>query len=526
MLRRVNLSGLVIAGTGFFLTRFTVTLTLFEDPVPFYLSGIVPLTLGLGLAAFGVALAVGDVDGAVVRTVATWCVLGTAAMLVLVVLTLVGSNAGGMPAFTTVQSRVALSNFLIGGSVGGTLTGLYASSNRHQREALERQANRLEVLNRLLRHEVLNALTVIRGYAPVTDGDPEAVDLIQSRSDDIESTIEEVRYLSRSARSAPATGEAVPIEPTLTSSVEAVARTNPEAAVSVGSVPADLSVRANPRLERVFTELLGHAVGRSTDAPPEARVAVEAGPAAVRVTVSHAGPALPAGERALLETGAIGDYDDPSSGFELNVARLLVESFGGSIETGHEAGRTEVTVVLPRGGGALGTGGLFTAGVTSVRPAVPTLVVTLAAALVGAVTYGAASELLGGSIAGIGVFYGAANPVVGWITHSFHSVVFGFVYAGLVSLAPRRHQGRLGPHVAIGLAWGVVLWAGAAGVVAPLWLRLLGIPASLPSLSGSLLVAHLVWGLTLGLLTAWGYRIAVPRLERVTPARGRSAGED
>ncbi|MFP4626777.1 MAG: hypothetical protein ACLFNI_09335 [Natronomonas sp.] len=33
---RVHYSGLVIAGIGFFLTRFTVTLALYEDPVHFY----------------------------------------------------------------------------------------------------------------------------------------------------------------------------------------------------------------------------------------------------------------------------------------------------------------------------------------------------------------------------------------------------------------------------------------------------------------------------------------------------------
>lgn len=38
---RVNYSGLVVAGIGFFLTRFTVTLA-FEDPVRFYLAGVVP----------------------------------------------------------------------------------------------------------------------------------------------------------------------------------------------------------------------------------------------------------------------------------------------------------------------------------------------------------------------------------------------------------------------------------------------------------------------------------------------------
>jgi two-component system OmpR family sensor kinase len=53
MRSRLNYSGLVVAGLGFFLTRFTVTLALYENPVRFYLAGVVPLAIGLGLATFG-----------------------------------------------------------------------------------------------------------------------------------------------------------------------------------------------------------------------------------------------------------------------------------------------------------------------------------------------------------------------------------------------------------------------------------------------------------------------------------------
>ena len=78
--KRINHGGLVVAGLGFFLTRFTVTLTLYENTVQFYLAGVVPLALGLALATFGVALAVADVDRAMVRTTAVWCVIGFATM--------------------------------------------------------------------------------------------------------------------------------------------------------------------------------------------------------------------------------------------------------------------------------------------------------------------------------------------------------------------------------------------------------------------------------------------------------------
>jgi predicted outer membrane lipoprotein len=75
--------------------------------------------------------------------------------------------------------------------------------------------------------------------------------------------------------------------------------------------------------------------------------------------------------------------------------------------------------------------------------------------------------------------------------------------------------------VGIGIGWGLVLWFVAAGVISAVWLRLLGIPAPLPSLSSMTLVTHLVWGGSLGVLTALGYEHVVPLLSRLGERRGR-----
>lgn len=51
----------------------------------------------------------------------------------------------------------------------------------------------------------------------------------------------------------------------------------------------------------------------------------------------------------------------------------------------------------------------------------------------------------------------------------------------------------------MGVGWGVVLWLVAAGVVMPVWLTLVGVPAQVPNLSLHGLVGHVVWGTALGL---------------------------
>jgi signal transduction histidine kinase len=522
---RIDYDGLVIAGIGFFLTRFTVTLALYEYPFRFYLAGVLPLMLGLGLAAFGVALAVANVESSTVRTTAVWCVVGSGSMLVLVVLTLLGSTTGDVPAFGTVRSRTYLSNFLIGGSVGGTLTGLYAARTRRQRDELRQQTRRLEVLNRVLRHEVLNAVNVIRGYAAIPDDDdPDAREIIREHAAAIERAIDEVKHLTESAG---AGTEATPpaaidLRRCLDASSDAVREIDPEARIAMESVPEDLTVLATERLDRVFAHLLENAIVHTTGDPPSVAVTVESSENTVRVSVRDDGPGLPERQRALLEAGEIQEFDDPDTGFGLNVVRLLVESYGGRIETDVDDGTT-ITVILRRAAPRNTGFGPDPSRLTGVRPSIPHLLVTFGAALIAGVAYGIASELLGGSIAGIGVFYGTASPVVGWLTHEFHSVVFGFVFAGLISLAPPRYRNDVPAQVLIGVAWGIALWIVAAGIIAPLWLRVLAIPAPIPNLSFQLLVTHLVWGVSLGALTGWGYEHVAPWLARRSERLRRSS---
>jgi len=66
----------------------------------------------------------------------------------------------------------------------------------------------------------------------------------------------------------------------------------------------------------------------------------------------------------------------------------------------------------------------------------------------------------------IGSLYGVGSPLAGWVSHLFHSVVFGLLYA--------------------------------AGVVMPLWLQFVGIEATVPNTTLPGIVGHVVWGAVLG----------------------------
>jgi len=204
--RRVSASGFVVAAIGFLLTRSTVVLAVNGDAMEFILVGILPLVLGLSLSAFGVALAVGSLEREFVRTVALWCVFGTAAMLALVILTILGTH-GRVPTPGMMGSEVPMANFLIGGSVGGTLTGVYAGLQNRQQRAVREQTNRLVMLNRILRDEVINAVLAIRGYMELARDDNETGrerfrSVVDEKTGDIENTIDDVGYLTQTSQRA------------------------------------------------------------------------------------------------------------------------------------------------------------------------------------------------------------------------------------------------------------------------------------------------------------------------------------
>ncbi|WP_336330391.1 ATP-binding protein [Haloarcula sp. CGMCC 1.2071] len=504
--RHVSPSGLVVAGLGFFLTRFTVTLAVADDPATFVFGGVLPLVLGLGLSAFGVALTVGEFEGPFVRTVALWCLAGTGAMFVLVLLTLVSNGSMGP---LSSGSRTYLSNFLIGGAVGGTLTGVYAGRSNQQRHELEQQAARLDLVNRILRDRVLNALTVIRGRVEVAQdredvGTADALSVVDDRSAGVQQVVENMKHITRGGTDLSL--NAVPVVPCVESGVNTVREKYPAAEYDLQTdVPADLRVRANTMLDNLMAHLVENAVVYSDSDQPRVAVSVTESGDTVAISVSDNGPGLPERQLDLLARGEIGSYEDRSTGFGLDLVRLLVRSYGGQTAATVTDAGTTITLTLPRvsadGGVVLPDDEVY--GLSPRR-----IGVAAGASVVAAVVMGVPYQLFSGSVPVIGALYGVQNALVGWITHSFHSVVFGLVYAALVQTAPDHVSDRI-RYYGVAVGWSLALWLVAAGFIMPVWLSLVGIEASLPNLTALTLVGHLLWGGSLAVL----YRAGCRRLD-------------
>jgi len=95
---------------------------------------------------------------------------------------------------------------------------------------------------------------------------------------------------------------------------------------------------------------------------------------------------------------------------------------------------------------------------------------------------------------------GLTGGVAGWVVHVSVAAVFGVGFATVIVWRPETVRGgTFGQVVAVAVAYAVVVWFVAFGLVMPAWLGLLdGAGVAMPNLTAMGLVAHVVYGLVLG----------------------------
>ncbi|MEF8814086.1 MAG: ATP-binding protein [Halovenus sp.] len=251
---------------------------------------------------------------------------------------------------------------------------------------------------------------------------------------------------------------------------------------------------AGPHLEEVLTQLVRNAVEHDRSDEPHVSVTTETSREGVTVSVRDDGPGLPERQQTLLETGRIAEFDDPTTGFGLNIVRLLAESFGASVGTTVDTDGTAVSLELTRTDAAGGSRAREH-GVPRSR-----LGLAVGAGLLAGVAMAATMQAFEGLVGVVGALYGIRDPLVGVVTHEFHSVVFALGYAGLLSVLPVEYSERPVRRLGTAVAVSITLWAVAAGVVMPLWLEFVssGVALPVPNLTLVSLLGHVSWGLTVG----------------------------
>ena len=218
--------------------------------------------------------------------------------------------------------------------------------------AQEQRRQHVQVLNRVMRHNIRNDLTKLRGYVDLLASDTET-DTREQRAATIRDILdkwEKMANKTQELKKILTSESALASHQSAQQIVEDIqAKKEDEHANANITITADHDIEAQipSDLNKAISELVENAITANDTEHPSVQISVsEADDRWVAVCVSDTGPGLPDMERSLLETGE----ETPLShgqGLGLWMVRALVTRVGGSISVEISGGGSEITLEVP-----------------------------------------------------------------------------------------------------------------------------------------------------------------------------------
>jgi len=224
------------------------------------------------------------------------------------------------------------------------------------RDRLETLIDQLVLVNRLLRHDIRNQLSVIKGWAEELDAaDDSSVDR-GAVTDRLVTGVEKAIRLTEEARDVTTaledTGDLptrrVRLDAVVERAVEAAANEYPDATLEAPAACPAVAVRANELLESVFRNLLTNAIVHNDRETPHVSVTTRLEDDTVAVSVADDGPGIADREKRRVFDRDHRDPDSAGTGLGLFLVDVLVDAYGGTVDVTDNTPRgTVVTVRLP-----------------------------------------------------------------------------------------------------------------------------------------------------------------------------------
>ncbi len=214
----------------------------------------------------------------------------------------------------------------------------YAIERERQQQELERRNEELALLNRIVRHDIRNDVTVVIGWGDalrehVNPAGEAHLDRIMSASEhitDITDTVGDFLQILDGEKDPDL--QPVDLSSVLQTEVEKAQSVHGDASITIiGDLPDGLRVSATGLLSSVFRNLLNNAVIHNNKETPEIIVDVEVGAETVLVRVADNGPGVPDSQKdEIFGRGEMG-LQSPGSGIGLYLVDTLVDMYGGGV---------------------------------------------------------------------------------------------------------------------------------------------------------------------------------------------------
>ncbi|MFB6104206.1 MAG: ATP-binding protein [Halobacteriaceae archaeon] len=234
--------------------------------------------------------------------------------------------------------EVSSAPFMAGEVQTGQLVTLSDVTERERyRQQLEEKTEQLEMLNRVVRHDIRNDMAVIHGWAEqldahVSEEGRAALDRVLQKAEHVIELTEVARDVVESLSDDRATElEPMELDAILATELETARESAPAATVRVAGDLPSVSVRANEMLSSVFRNLLDNAVTHTDAEEPEITVSADTVDGSVRVRIADNGPGIPDSQKAAIFGKGEQGLDSPGTGIGLYLVATLTEQFGGDV---------------------------------------------------------------------------------------------------------------------------------------------------------------------------------------------------
>lgn len=215
---------------------------------------------------------------------------------------------------------------------GYHLSALHDVTDRAEREeeVIEERA-RVQFLNRLLRHNVLNGMNLVMAKldaieSSVPDDSRDDFNVIRHRSEEVVDLVQTARRLATHVE----VDRCIDVRAPLEDAVDAVRESCPDTTIEFTPPEEEIRVRADDMLETVFDNLLTNAFEHN-DAAVTVTVGIEVDAETVRVTVADDGEGIPPSRRTQLFEGSGYEHARDWGGFGLSIVDILVREYDGRV---------------------------------------------------------------------------------------------------------------------------------------------------------------------------------------------------
>jgi PAS domain S-box-containing protein len=211
------------------------------------------------------------------------------------------------------------------------------TERRADEQQLESQMTQLEVLNRIVRHDINNHMTVVLGMVAAARDDiddPEVRDRLDRAlraSENVTGLTTTARDLMQTMLSDGTEPEPVWLSHVLVDEIEDVQSAAADATIVVDGTLPNVQVMADDLLGSVFRNLLQNAVQHNDADTPTVRVGADATEKSVEITVADNGPGVPPERRETVFGKDEKGIASEGTGIGLYLVHSLVDSYGGEV---------------------------------------------------------------------------------------------------------------------------------------------------------------------------------------------------